>query len=117
MLRNFITVAIRNFFKQKVYTIVNILGLAVGITACLLILLYANYELSYDDFNPKSDRIFKMEAERKYPDHTTYYAVVPPSFASVASSVYPEIRNTLRVLGPFALQTKIPKAGDSDVRS
>jgi putative ABC transport system permease protein len=117
MLHNFILVAIRNLVKQKVYTIINILGLALGITACLLILLYANYELSYDDFNPKSDRIFKMEAERNYSDHTVFFAVVPSSFAGVALRECPEVINTLRILGPFKRRNISYKASESDVRT
>ena len=50
MLRNYLTIAYRNLLKNKVFSLINILGLAIGMAACLLILQYVRFELSYDDF-------------------------------------------------------------------
>jgi putative ABC transport system permease protein len=101
MLRNYFKVALRNLFKQRVYSIINILGLAVGIAGCLLIVLYVTDEFSYDKFHEKSDQIYKMALERKYPQHSTYYAFIPHSYADVMPKDFPEIESVVRMGGPF----------------
>lgn len=101
MLKNYIKIALRSLLKQKVYTIINVLGLSVGLASCLLIVLYISHEFSYDQFHEKKDRIFKMALERKYPNHATYYAVIPHSFAEVMVSDFPEVASTIKMAGPF----------------
>lgn len=60
MLRNYLIVSIRNFRSQKGYSFINLSGLTVGITACLLITLHVLEELSYDDFHPKSENTYRV---------------------------------------------------------
>ncbi len=100
MLRNFIRIAVRNLLKQRVYTVINMAGLAVSITACLLIVLYVQYETSYDKFLPGADQIYKLGLERKYPNYSTFYAVVPHSYAATMRRDFPEVENSLHLLGP-----------------
>lgn len=64
---------------------VNIFGLSIGVAASLLIGLYIIHELSYDKFFSGHQQIFKVSLERIYPNHSTYYAVIPHSFAQVAA--------------------------------
>ena len=56
MLRNYLTVGLRALAKNKSYAFINIFGLAIGIAACLMILLYVRYEFSYDSWLPGADR-------------------------------------------------------------
>ena len=63
MFRNHISVAIRNFQKRKSFTFINILGLTVGMTVCLLILTYARYEMSYDSFHSRSSDIYRVTVD------------------------------------------------------
>ncbi len=100
MLTNFIRIAVRNLVKQRIYTFINVLGLAVSITACLLIVLYVQYETSYDTFLPDADRIYKVGLERKYPNHSTFYAVIPHSYAATMQKDFPEVESNLHLLGP-----------------
>ena len=58
MFRNYLTIAIRNLLRHRVYSAINILGLAVGMACCFLILLFVQDELSYDRFHEKADRIY-----------------------------------------------------------
>ncbi|MFM8741599.1 MAG: ABC transporter permease, partial [Cytophagales bacterium] len=81
MLTNYLKTAIRSLFKQRIYTLINVVGLVVSITACLLLGLYVHYELSYDKFFNDADRIYKLVLERKYPNHSTYYASIPHSYS------------------------------------
>lgn len=60
MFRNYLIIAFRNMSRQKTYTIINLSGLAVGIAACILILLYVQDELSYDKYLKNHERIFRV---------------------------------------------------------
>jgi putative ABC transport system permease protein len=64
MYKNYLKVAFRSLTKNKVFSLINITGLALGIAASLLILQYVNYELSYDDFNTKADRVYRLKTNR-----------------------------------------------------
>jgi ABC-type antimicrobial peptide transport system permease subunit len=66
MLRNYIKTALRNLTKHKVSTLINLFGLTLGVTACLVIYLITNYELSYDAFHTDSDRIYRVVGESQY---------------------------------------------------
>ena len=69
MLKNYFKTAIRNLTKNKFYTSINIIGLAVGIATCLLILLYVVDELGYDRYNVNADRIYRVNNEVKFGDN------------------------------------------------
>jgi putative ABC transport system permease protein len=62
MWRNYVTVGIRALAKSRTYAFINILGLAIGMAACLMILLYVRYEVSYDRWIPESERIFQVQS-------------------------------------------------------
>ena len=63
MFRNYLKVAVRNLLRHKIYAFINVLGLAVGIAASVLIFLYVKDETSYDRFHAKSDRIYRITAD------------------------------------------------------
>ncbi|UII23203.1 ABC transporter permease [Fulvivirga ligni] len=60
MLKSYLKVAVRNLLKRKVYSFINIFGLATGMAVCLVILKYVDFELSYDSFHEKSERIYRV---------------------------------------------------------
>jgi len=60
MLKNYLKIAIRHFQKQKVYSLINLSGLAVGMACCILIVLWVYDELSYDRYHENSDRIYRI---------------------------------------------------------
>src|ERR1700749_3549870 len=62
MFKSYWTLAWRTLVRNKLYTLVNILGLALGICACLIIYLITSYEFSFDTFHPNRDRIFCVDA-------------------------------------------------------
>ncbi|MBL7877311.1 MAG: ABC transporter permease [Cyclobacteriaceae bacterium] len=99
MFKNNLKIAFRSLFKQKLYTTINILGLAVGVASCLLIVLFVRNEYSYDKFFKDGDRIYRMVLERKYPNHSTFYAIIPHSFAGVALRDFPEIESVANLFG------------------
>ncbi|MEQ9007057.1 MAG: ABC transporter permease, partial [Ekhidna sp.] len=61
MIKNYLNVALRNLFKHKFYSLINILGLSIGLTCFLMISLYVVDELSYDNFHSDADRIYRMD--------------------------------------------------------
>ena len=60
MFTNNLKIAFRHLYRQKLYSLINIIGFAVGISACILILLYVRYESGYDKYHPNSERIFRI---------------------------------------------------------
>ena len=64
MIKNYLKIALRNLLKHKVYSLINIIGLAVSIACCLLLFLYVADEMSYDKFNEKYERIYRVTEER-----------------------------------------------------
>ncbi|RYU93853.1 FtsX-like permease family protein [Emticicia agri] len=63
MIRNYLKIAWRNLMLRKAYTTINILGLAIGIASCLLIVLFVQHELSYDKYHTKANRTYRMVIE------------------------------------------------------
>jgi putative ABC transport system permease protein len=63
MLKNYWLIAIRKLWKHKVHAVINVLGLTIGLAACLIIFLITHFELSYDRFHPAGDRIYRMFAD------------------------------------------------------
>lgn len=94
MFRNNLKIALRNLLKQKVYSFINVSGLAVGVASCLLIMLFVQHEFSYDKFFQDHERIYRMVLERKYPNHSTFYATIPQSFEGVIKRDFPEVEQT-----------------------
>src|SRR5204862_1007382 len=64
MIRNYFKIAWRNMMRHKAYSGINILGLAIGIAACLLILQYVSFELSYENFQANKSRIYRVRQDR-----------------------------------------------------
>lgn len=97
MLKHYFKTAIRNLARNKGYTAINILGLAVGITCCLLVMLFVRSEWSYDKFHSKSDRIYRMWQDEKYEDQQFVNTVTPIIMGPTLQKNFPEIENTCRL--------------------
>ncbi len=68
MIQSYLKIAYRNLIKNKVFSLINILGLAIGMAACLLIVHYVGFELSYDTFHPNADRVYRVALEKYQPN-------------------------------------------------
>ena len=101
MIRNYLKIAFRNLIGHKAYTLINVLGLAIGMTSCILLALFVKSELSYDKDFSDAEKIHKLILERKHPDQTKIQAWVPHSFASVLVKDYSEIERAATISGPF----------------
>ena len=110
MLSNYLKIALRNLLKYKVYSLINILGLALGIACTILILLWVQDELSYDEFHTNADRIYRVTREWKNPDGETslHLARIAPPFAPLLANEYPNsIEHIARLLQDYNSLLKI----------
>ena len=116
MIKNYFKVALRYLLRYKTYTAINILGLSVGITCCILIMLFVRSEWSYDKFHSKSDRIYRVSQHEKYEGKDFVNTVTPLSMASVLQKTYPEVENTCRVFAFNRLVKVDQNSFNEDIR-
>ncbi len=96
MLKNYIKIALRNLRRNKLYSVLNIAGLAIGITCCILILLYVQDELSYDRFHEKADRIYRATTHFVLKDRVMNFASTAHVQGPMFKDAYPEVENYVR---------------------
>lgn len=106
MLRNYFKIALRNLWRHRVFSFINIMGLSVGMTACLLIFLYVRFEMSYDKFHPKVDRIYRVVADIKTPTETIPAGGPAWAVPSHIKIDFPEVEAFTRVMGDNLLFRK-----------
>ncbi|MCA1741886.1 MAG: ABC transporter permease, partial [Bacteroidales bacterium] len=97
MIRNYFRVAIRNISRHKVFTFLNIAGLAIGMSASMLILLWVQDELSYDKFNKKGENIYRVEEDQFYSGERYHVTVTPQPSGPVWKEKIPEIVEQARI--------------------
>ena len=97
MLRNHVTLALRTLRKHAGYTLINVLGLAVGLAACLLIGLWMQDELSYDRFHANGDRTYRVLREFDLPELLATIATTPPSLAPTLEADVAAVEQAVRV--------------------
>jgi putative ABC transport system permease protein len=93
MLKNYFKIAWRNLMKNKAFSIINIFGLAIGIAACFLIYLYVSYELSYDSYHDKGNRIYRLVSGNNNSDFSSASFAIGPAL----KREYPEIQSVARI--------------------
>src|SRR6195952_3822375 len=99
MIKNYFKIAFRNIFKKKIYSLLNIAGLTIGMSCCLLIFHYVSYERSYDDFEPASKQIVRVRLDEyqkgvlAFKSATSYPAIGP-----TMKRDFPEVENFCRLI-------------------
>src|SRR5438105_2292984 len=96
MIRNYLKTAFRGLMKNKGFTFINVFGLALGLATCLLIVFYVFDELSYDRYNTKADRIYRMNNEIKFGGLQNSYAIAQAPAAAALKADFPEIEQVAR---------------------
>jgi putative ABC transport system permease protein len=97
MLKNYITIALRNIGKYKFFSAINILGMTAGITACLLIILWVSDELTFDRFHADADRIYQVGLHGKLAGQDVRTATTCPPMAAALVSEFPEVEAATRI--------------------
>lgn len=97
MLKNYLKLAWRNLVKNKTFSVINIAGLAIGMTAAALILLWIQHEVSYDNFHEKKDRLYQVWNRYTTDGETGCWNNTPKVMAAAIQQDYPEVEKTARV--------------------
>ena len=112
MFRNYLKIAWRNLLKRKGNTLINILGLSSGMAICLLLLLYVKDERSFDDFQERKDKVFRLALERRYPGRSTSYSMIPQSIGEAVQIEFPEVKECVRIFSNLGFGSTYVKVGD-----
>ena len=97
MFKNYFKIAFRNLVKNKFYTSINIIGLAVGLATCLLILLYVLDELSFDKYNKNTNRIYRVNNEVKFGSNHFDMAITPALLGPTMVKEFPQVEQYTRI--------------------
>jgi putative ABC transport system permease protein len=97
MIKNLLLIAIRNFKKDKWYSLLNILGLTIGITFSLFLIFYISDELSYDRYNKKAARIFRIVSYIQEKDKNTDWTLTQAPLSATLKKDYPEVEESVRL--------------------
>ena len=97
MFKNNFKIALRTLLRNKGFSAINILGLALGIATCLLIVLYLQSQLSYDRYNEKADRIMRVVFNARMKGHDIKEATVMPPVAQTFKKDFPEVEAVTRI--------------------
>jgi len=97
MIKNYIKTAFRSLLKNKGFTAINVLGLALGLATCLLIVFYVFDELSYDRYNTKAGRIYRLDNAIKFGGNSNLYAVSAAPAAAALKKDFPEVEQVARL--------------------
>ncbi len=97
MIKNYLKISFRNIWRQKSFSIINIMGLAIGMAACFLIFLYVSFELSYDSFHGKAPNIYRLVTDVKTPGETIHAGITSWPFAPNIKADFPEVESYTRI--------------------
>jgi len=105
MIRTYIKIAYRNLVSNKLYTCINILGLTLGILSCVAIWVTCNFELSYENFQPGKEHIYRVVGDRMAPEGRHDFFSMPPDPA--ADAIRGHISGIAEVADLHAFYTKV----------
>ena len=100
MIRNYITSALRTIWSHRGYAAINILGLAIGIAACFLMVLFIKHELSYDRFHRHADRMYRLNLEISAGSSNYHLADTPGPVGPALKETFPEVEVAARIKAP-----------------
>src|SRR5688572_14289240 len=109
MFSNDLKTAWRNIVRNKVFSLINITGLSIGIAASLLLFIVVKYEMSYETFQPNYDRIYRVVTEDKFENDLTYNSGIPVPALAALRLEFPQIRFGA-MYAMFGNQITVPSA-------
>lgn len=98
MIKNYLKIAWRNLLRHKSFSFINILGLSIGIAACMIIFLFVQYELTYDRYNTNYDNIARVTTRLHAPNTDYKFATAPIPLADALVREYPEVKAAARIV-------------------
>ncbi len=116
MIKNYIKIAFRNLWRHKSFSLINITGLAVGMTACFLIFMYVNFELSYDKFNTNFSNIYRLNTDIKSPNEVLHWSSASPPMGPSLQEDFPEVKANVRIFGAsYLVESKNEKFQENNI--
>ena len=97
MFTNYIKVTLRHLWRNKTYTLINILGLSIGMTCAILLYLYIQQEKSYDDYHEHKGQIYRVENDMTFGDKTYKVNIVPAPLGPTLQQEYTDVMQTARI--------------------
>ncbi|MEO6851969.1 MAG: ABC transporter permease, partial [Mucilaginibacter sp.] len=97
MIRNHIKIAFRNLWRHKSFSIINITGLAIGMSAFLLILMYVTFELSYDKYHAKADQVYRLNVDIKSANDVMKLSQSSAPMGPTLKADFPEVLESTRI--------------------
>lgn len=113
MLTNYFKIAIRNLWKNKTFSLINIIGLASGLACFILITLYVADELSYDRYNKKASQIYRVNSDIVFGGNKLHMAVTSDPMGAALKADYPQVEQFVRF---FSNSYRMVKKGSSYIR-
>jgi len=94
MLKHYLKIALRNIFNDKIYSLINLIGLSIAIACCFLLIFWIKFELTFEDCHPKAERIYKVVEVEKRSDGLFKKDWIRPGIARQLKETFPEIEAT-----------------------
>jgi putative ABC transport system permease protein len=113
MLGNYLKLTFRNIARSRGYSFINIFGLALGIAACLLTVSYVRFELSYDDYHPDVERIYRVDQTFIWNVEGGVFGSTPLPLALKMADEYPEVEDVVRVNAPGGAMVRLENSDGS----
>lgn len=111
MIQNYLLIAVRNLRKHVGYSTINVIGLSLGLTTCLLLVTWIRHEISYDKFHEKADRLYRVSLEYSFGGQSAALSVSPTALLPALKEL-PEVENGVRLYNPSAYNSFIVQHGD-----
>src|SRR4026208_428448 len=102
MIKNYLKVAWRNLMKNKVFSFINVFGLSIGLTCCMLIALYINHETSYDSYHKNIKQLYQLGTIFVKEGKEDRTPNTPAPMAQAMKQEFPEIAEASRIMALFA---------------
>jgi len=112
MFRNYLKIAWRSLIKNMLSSFINVIGLSIGISACMVILIFVWYESTFDDYHAKSENIYRVVQHNRVPDQTLYWNITPYPLAEALRNDFPEIEMVTQTQGPVSQEFSIAEGSD-----
>lgn len=112
MFRNYLLISFRNLRKHFSYSLINIFGLGMGLATCLLLVVWIQHELSYDQFHQNASRIYRASLEMNFRGQSIKTSVSPTALLPALNEL-PEVKSGVRVYNPSSWNPYIVKRGDN----
>jgi putative ABC transport system permease protein len=101
MLTNFFKIALRTIARNKVYSFINAMGLTLGISCCMVILIFVRYESTFDNGYPLGSKTFRVVQHTKYPEQTLYWGTTAYPLAAALRNDFNDFSTVTQTAGPM----------------